>query len=96
MNQQERDVSEHFTNQQIRDGLRELHRRVDYRDGADFPKCGFCNNGFYPCHVIQVLDAWEASLAENTTKCDHLWLTKAGTSYRFKFVEVCAKCGEER
>ena len=28
--------------------------------------------------------------------CNHLWLTKAGTAYRFKFVEVCAKCGEER
>ena len=29
-------------------------------------------------------------------ECDHLWLTKAGTAYRFKFVEVCAKCGGER
>jgi len=27
--------------------------------------------------------------------CNHLWLTKAGTAYRFKFVELCAKCGEE-
>ena len=30
------------------------------------------------------------------SECDHLWLTKAGTEYRFKFVELCAKCGEER
>ena len=28
--------------------------------------------------------------------CDHLWLTKAGAAYRFKFVEVCAKCGAEQ
>ena len=29
-------------------------------------------------------------------ECDHLWLTKAGAGYRFKFVEVCAKCGGEQ
>ena len=28
-------------------------------------------------------------------ECDHLWLTKAGSEYRFKFVEWCAKCGVE-
>lgn len=30
------------------------------------------------------------------SKCDHLWLTKAGTGYRFNFVEVCARCGGQQ
>lgn len=50
-------------NKQDLDALRAKHRLVDYRDGADYPKCGYCNTGTWPCDVIRVLD-WAETLVE--------------------------------
>lgn len=49
-------------NQQERDELRAKHRLVDYRHGADYPKCGYCNLGEWPCDTIRVLDWAEREL----------------------------------
>lgn len=59
-------------NQQERNALREKHRPYAIGDSGGYYQCcegcrnddtGFEPDGpFYPCDVIKVLDAWEATL----------------------------------
>ena len=100
-------------NQQQRDELREKHRPEQMHSRV---VCAYCwqdttlreaDRVQYPCDVIQVLDAWEAttdplSQPERTngpvspaqTECHHIRgvETAAGSIVKFAY---CPKCGEK-
>lgn len=84
-------------NQAQRDELRAKHRLVDYRHGADYPKCGYCNLGEWPCDVIRVLDWAEGA----KPKCEHITkiVDTAFMAFGVKPVTFeltyCTKCGEK-